>query len=346
MFSDAIKAEIVLWYAEKKSPTKVQRMFRAKYGKHRAAPKNTDMQRWSKNFKEAGVLSTKRSRSGRVDRQQIIRCIEENPKQSLRRLSNNLNVSVTTIRKCLKAEGYKNYGPHIVQALKESDKVARVNFAQHMLDEISRCPDFLDRIIFSDEAIFHLEGGVNTHNCTHWSKTNPHWTIEKSLNSPKVMVWAAIGTSGIIGPIFFQENVGGESYLKLLMEDFFPVFCNLPNSSNLLFQQDGAPPHWALHVRNWLNNNLADRWIGRGGPNDRNITWPPRSPDLTPLDFYLWGHIKSLVYVKNYENLTDLKNSISAAFQEVTQETVSASIKNLAKRLKLVVQNGGAHIEK
>ena len=117
-----------------------------------------------------------------------------------------------------------------MQALKESDKVARVNFAQHMLDEISRCPDFLDRIIFSDEAIFHLEGGVNTHNCTNWSKTNPHWTIEKSLNSPKVMVWAAIGTSGIIGPIFFQENVGGESYLKLLMEDFFPAFCNLPKA--------------------------------------------------------------------------------------------------------------------
>ena len=99
-------------------------------------------------------------------------------------------------------------------------------------------------------------------------------------------------------------------------------------------------------MRDWLNNNLADRWIGRGGPNDRNITWPPRSPDLTPLDFYLWGHIKSLVYIKNYENLTDLKNFISAAFQEVTQETVSASIKNLEKRLKLVVQNGGAHIEK
>ena len=99
-------------------------------------------------------------------------------------------------------------------------------------------------------------------------------------------------------------------------------------------------------MRDWLNNNLADRWIGRGGPNDRNITWPPRSPDLTPLDFYLWGHIKSLVYVKNYENLTDQKSFISAAFQEVTQETVSASIKNLEKRLKLVVQNGGAHIEK
>jgi len=105
MFSDAIKAEIVLCYAEKKSPKKVQTIFIVKYGENRAAPKNLDMERWTKNFKEAEALSTKRSRSGRVDRQKIIRCIEENPKQSLRRLSNHLNFSFTTIRKCLKAEG-------------------------------------------------------------------------------------------------------------------------------------------------------------------------------------------------------------------------------------------------
>jgi hypothetical protein len=34
------------------------------------------------------------------------------------------------------------------------------------------------------------------------------------------------------------------------------------------------------------------RWIGRGG----SITWPPRSPDLTPLDFFLWGYAKNIVY--------------------------------------------------
>ena len=51
------------------------------------------------------------------DRQQIIRCIEENLKQSLWRLSNHLNFSVATIRKCLKAGGYKNYGTHIVQIM-------------------------------------------------------------------------------------------------------------------------------------------------------------------------------------------------------------------------------------
>lgn len=31
-------------------------------------------------------------------------------------------------------------------------------------------------------------------------------------------------------------------------------------------------------------------WIGRGGP----VLWPPRSPDLTHLDFFLWGYLKNL----------------------------------------------------
>ncbi|EZA52866.1 hypothetical protein X777_07985 [Ooceraea biroi] len=45
-------------------------------------------------------------------------------------------------------------------------------------------------------------------------------------------------------------------------------------------QMDGAPPH-----RHFLDQNFNGRWIGRGGP----IAWPPRSPDLTSSDVYLWG---------------------------------------------------------
>jgi len=37
---------------------------------------------------------------------------------------------------------------------------------------------------------------------------------------------------------------------------------------------------------------INDCWIGQGRP----MYWPPRSPDLTPKDFFLWGHIKALIY--------------------------------------------------
>ncbi|KAG8289720.1 hypothetical protein J6590_098624, partial [Homalodisca vitripennis] len=46
--------------------------------------------------------------------------------------------------------------------------------------------------------------------------------------------------------------------------------------------QDGAPPHYGLHVREYLNNIFPNRLIGRRG----SIEWPPRSPDLSPLDYF------------------------------------------------------------
>lgn len=58
------------------------------------------------------------------------------------------------------------------------------------------------------------------------------------------------------------------------------------------FQHDGASTHFARTVQNHLNQQFPAQWIGRGRP----IKWPPRSPDLTPLDFFLWGYMKSLVY--------------------------------------------------
>ena len=50
-----------------------------------------------------------------------------------------------------------------------------------------------------------------------------------------------------------------------------------------IFQQDGAPPHWGSHVSRVWDAAFPNRWIGRDGP----APWPPRSPDITPLDFFL-----------------------------------------------------------
>ena len=74
----------------------------------------------------------------------------------------------------------------------------------------------------------------------------------------------------------------------------------------ILIQQDGAPPHFSREVKDLLNRNYPNRWIGRQ-------SWSPRSSDLTPLDFYLWGHMKSLVYTVSPTNEEDLVNKIMDA---------------------------------
>ena len=60
-----------------------------------------------------------------------------------------------------------------------------------------------------------------------------------------------------------------------------------------LTQQNGALLHFANIVRAFVDENFLARWIGRGS---LYITWPARSPDLTPPDFFLWGFVKDQVY--------------------------------------------------
>ncbi|KAJ4432367.1 hypothetical protein ANN_20986 [Periplaneta americana] len=87
----------------------------------------------------------------------------------------------------------------------------------------------------------------------------------------------------------------------------------LINRQHIHFLHDGAPAHFSRTARRYLDRRFPDRWIGRGGP----IGWPPRSPDLNPLNFYLWGHLKSLVYSSPVPDLESLRNRIVACSEDI-----------------------------
>jgi hypothetical protein len=88
------------------------------------------------------------------------------------------------------------------------------------------------------------------------------------------------------------------------------------SNNNLILQRDGVPVHFAHTVRDCLNVNFPGSWIGRGGP----ITWPPCSPDLTPLNFLLWGYVKDKVYSQRVNRLDGLKGRMTAPTANVTNE--------------------------
>ncbi len=136
-----------------------------------------------------------------------------------------------------------------------------------------------DKICWSDESQFRLDGQVNKHNCTYWATANPELQIEIPNSKQGVQVWCGMTSRGLIGPFFFDGNVRAQDYLAILNDFLWPAVMR----RRLYFQQDGAPVHYALDVRAWLDSKFKNRWIGRRGP----INWPPRSPDLTPCDFFL-----------------------------------------------------------
>ncbi|GFV64763.1 DUF4817 domain-containing protein [Trichonephila clavipes] len=78
------------------------------------------------------------------------------------------------------------------------------------------------------------------------------------------------------------------------------------NPQELWFQQDGATCHTARATIDLLKNTFGDRLISRFGP----VNWPPRSCDLTPLDYFQWGYVKSLVYADKPQTLDHLEDNI------------------------------------
>ncbi|KAK3875785.1 hypothetical protein Pcinc_015859 [Petrolisthes cinctipes] len=86
----------------------------------------------------------------------------------------------------------------------------------------------------------------------------------------------------------------------------------------LIFQHDGAPPHYSRQATQHFNQEFPERWIGRGGPH----LWPARSPDLTPLDFHLWGRMKDLVYNRKVNSREELFQNIQETAQEVKNNPV------------------------
>lgn len=137
--------------------------------------------------------------------------------------------------------------------------------------------------------------------------------------------------------------------MRFLEEDLVPALATIhPNPENpdlpnnrLWFQQDGAPPHYAAEVRAYLDEVFPDRWIGRRG----FIEWPARSPDLTPLDFFLWGYLKSKVFKTKPIDLEDLKIRIRNEIRLIPPNVVHNNQIEFVNRLGYCQVVNGEHFE-
>jgi len=105
--------------------------------------------------------------------------------------------------------------------------------------------------------------------------------------------------------------------------------------------QDGAPPHFSCFVTDVLNERFPDAWSGRGGP----IPWPPQSPDLSPLDFFLWGYIKNIVYAGKIRNIQHPQESITSAIETVIRDMIQITWQEIEFRLDISRVTNGAYIE-
>jgi hypothetical protein len=157
-----------------------------------------------------------------------------------------------------------------------------------------------------------------------------------------VNVWCGMIDDMLIGPVILEDRMTGQKYLEFLLNTLPEQLEDVPLATRcvMYFQHDGAPTHHTRFVMQHLNATFPNRWIGRGSA----INWPPRSPDLTPLDFCLWGWMKSEVYKRNVNTREELLAQIMDVSVRIKErhDTLRQATRHVHTRVEKCIEvNGG-----
>ncbi|GFS65874.1 DUF4817 domain-containing protein [Trichonephila clavipes] len=109
-----------------------------------------------------------------------------------------------------------------------------------------------------------------------------------------------------------------------MITNFFIPKLNNHDVQKLWFQQDGATCHTARATIDLLKDTFGDSIISRFGP----VNWPPRCCDLTPLDYFLWGYVKPLVYADKPQTLAHLEDNIRRVIADIRPQMLEKVIEN------------------
>lgn len=357
-WSGAQRAFVIkVFYKNNDSVEAARREFRCHFnlGRHDRVPSAHAIKTWIRNFEETGSAMKKKPR-GRVrtvrtpDNIQAVReAVIRSPHRSIRRHSASLQVHSSSVRRILvqdlKCHPYKL---QIVQELKPNDHVMRQQFCECMLQKINEDEEFTNKLWMSDEAHFHLSGFVNKQNFRYWAQENPTELHQRPLHSNKVTVWCAMSSYGVIGPYFFEDENGlpitvtSVRYVAMLETFVVKQLQRFPQIIDTAwFQQDGSTSHTARISMAAVRQLFGERVISRNG----DIQWPPRSPDLTACDFFLWGHLKNKVFLHRPATTEELKAKIREAIAEIPIAMLRRTMNNVTKRLQECFRGNGAHLQ-
>lgn len=161
------------------------RKLRTILGYHNA-PNESTVRRLIKKFEESGSTQDKkisgRPRSGRSEANVTVvhDSVTVSPRKSCRRRTQKMHMSPATMQRILTKDLHLHaYKVQLTQELRPADHEKQRQFVEWILTRKRESEGFAKRIIFTDEAHFHLNGFVNKQNCRIWGSENPRTIQEK-----------------------------------------------------------------------------------------------------------------------------------------------------------------------
>ncbi|GFV26146.1 uncharacterized protein TNCV_4887771 [Trichonephila clavipes] len=247
-YTNAEKADMILAYGATDCNVRAAQRLYAERHPVRRTPAHTMFARLHQQLCETGSFqkaARNRDRTARTELNEeiVLDMVETTPSLSTRGIANKIGISYYSVWRIL-------------------DDSALIHFTTSAL-----------RVVH--ETSFSREGIFNTHNSHSWAAANPHVTRTLHRNRFLVNVGAGILGDHLIGPYILPDRLIGPRYLisleQVLPELLDSAHVTAATRTSMWFQQDGAPAHFSISVRNHLDATCGERWIGRGGP----VHWPP-----------------------------------------------------------------------
>jgi hypothetical protein len=267
---------------------------------------------------------------------------------SANKASKASGIKRTSFQRILKHDlKFKPYKVQENQKLYPRDPPQRVEFARKLIRLVETGRIRIEDILISDECYVYIDGYRNKQNVRFWHDEKPQYFNEKSLHADKLGIWAGLCGDFIIGPYFYEDsqgnnvNVNSENYVRMIDDFVWPQLVEKGAQNRVIFQQDGAPPHTSRFAMRRLKELFPERLISQKGGD---INWPPRSPDLSSCDFFLWGRIKEIVFRNNPKDRQNMKQCIKDAFDQITVDELRNVSREFLNRCHLVASpeiNGG-----
>lgn len=328
------------------------RIYAARFPQRQRHPCHRTFAGIHRRLRETGSVRTRMQDAGRPrvitpdEEETVLDAVGNSPRISTRAVAHNLGLSQSQVWRTLHRQQLYPFHFQRVQALNPTDFPRRREYCHLFLNNVTQNDSFLKSVLFTDECSFSRDGMFNTHNLHYWADENPHVTWPHAYQQRfSVNIWCGVLGNHLLGPHVFEGTLTGVKYLEFLQHHLSVYLDDIPLGirRQMWLMHDGAPAHSSLRVREYLNNKFPGRWIGPGG----SILWPARSPDLNPADFFLWGHLKSLVYQTPVANDHDLMQRILDGCTNIREtpgllERVQGS---LIRRYNVCIEAHGGHIE-
>lgn len=335
-FTSSEKVDMLeVYFRVEKNATMAVNTYREKYP-DRQVPNRKVFTKLVLNLRTNGSFKVKKERKNTVitdeNEADILAFFEANPQASIREVMQNFPISFGSISKILKKNGYHPFKPSILHNLMPGDEDRRVEFCAWYTEQAVNDENFVRNIIWTDETNFSNRGMYNRRNHHYWSNENPlqvhegHDQVRFSLNC-----WCLMMGNRILRVHFYEGNLNGNRYRQFLEDVLFQALEEIPLNvrMNLFFSKTGPP-------------SQQQRFQV---PVDGFQLMDPRSPDLTPLDFYLWGYLKNKLYVNRYASVNEMRVKIMDLLQNIHHAQLTAATNDVMRRAHACLFLNGGHFE-